>query len=618
MFWRDGFGSILMEAESVFRSADRTGQSPSLHRTMQKRNPMTDLEKLKQTITVGNLVAVAGSTYFQRGEGYADDGLVRNLHFEEDQLCALVDGTSLYETVLFEMDGELEGECDCPLGRRDEFCKHLVATGLAWLALQEAGAGASTGEIDRSDGDVLEGWLKKLKKAELVELIQNQCLEDLDFFDRMLVRAAGAGTSGDLGELKRMIQQSYRINGFVDWRNTGNYYRKLEQVDDTLRGLLESGQAGAVIELVEYAMKRWETAIQHIDDSDGGMGMVRDELHELHRKACRMANPDPVKLAERLFKLTLASGWEMFYTAYDHYADIWKLKGRNRYRELVEVEWNKLPRVKPGEKEPTCYGTPGWLSRLMVQFTQEDDDFERELEILQRDLSGPWNFHKIVDRCEEMKQLDRAVEWLEKGIGHYQGDNGLEEKCVELYWKQKRHDEALAICWKLFERRQTLDTYKRLVIRAKQRKVLEGWRAKALESIRAGIAVRKKEKRSRYWYSADHSLLVGIFLWEGDHEQAWQEALSGDCSTGLWLELCRKREQEHPGEVFPIYLELANKEVERRNNDAYHSAVQKIKEAGELAARCNQSEQFDAKLESIRTAHKPKRNFMKYLVESGL
>jgi len=308
----------------------------------------------------------------------------------------------------------------------------------------------------------------------------------------------------------------------------------------------------------------------------------------------------------------------MFYTAYDSYADIWKLKGRNRYRELVGKEWNKLPRLKPGGKETDSYGTPRWLSELMVRFAQEDDDFERELEILQRNLSGPLGFHKIIDRCVEMKQLDRAVEWLEKGIGHYQGDNGLEEKCIELYWKKKRYDEALAICWKLFERGQSLDTYKRLVIRAKQRKALEEWRAKALDSIRTDIAVRKKEKRSRYWYSTDHSLLVKIFLWEGDHEQAWREARSGDCLTELWLKLCRKREQDHPDEIFPVYLKLAQEEVEHRNNDAYHSAVRKIKEAMKLADRCNQSTQFNAKLESIRTTHKPKRNFMKYLVESGL
>jgi len=254
----------------------------------------------------------------------------------------------------------------------------------------------------------------------------------------------------------------------------------------------------------------------------------------------------------------------------------------------------------------------------MVQFAQEDDDFERELEIIQRDLSGSLSFHQLVNRCEEMNQLDRAVEWLEKGMGHYQGDNGLEEKCIELYWKQKRYDESLAICWKLFERSQTLDTYKRLVIRAKQRKVFEAWRLKALDSIRVGIAVRKKEKRSRYWYSADHSLLVKIFLWEGDHEQAWLEAQSGDCSTELWLKLCRKREQEHPDEIFPVYMRLANEEVEYRNNDAYHSAVRKIKEAGKLADRCSQMKQFSAKLETIRTTHKPKRNFMKYLAESGL
>ncbi|QBG46808.1 hypothetical protein EGM51_05135 [Verrucomicrobia bacterium S94] len=580
---------------------------------------MSDLEKLKKLLTAGNLVAAAGNTYFERGEAYCSDGLVHHLRFEEDELCAVVEGSKPYRTSLYEIDGKLEGECDCPLGQRMKFCKHLVATGLAFVN------GDSTDgtkrmppkKTGRSDSEILQAWLKKQKKADLVALLYDQCVEDPDFFDRLLVKAAAANPA-DLSEMKRMIQQSYAIHGFVDWRNTRGYYYKLNQVADSLRGLLKKGESSAVIELTEYAMKRWETAINHIDDSDGGMGMARDELHELHLQACRAAKPDPLKLAERLFRITLNSEWEMFYTAYETYAPIWGTAGRNRYRERVEAEWNKLPRLLAGDDDPNRYGNSCWLENLMLTFAREDGDFEQELEILQRDLSHASSYSKLARRCAEENQLDRAVQWLEKGRAASKGAWQLEEQCAELYWKQRRYDEALALYWKLFERRQMLERYKTLIGHAKKRKALDTWREKALSAIRADIDVRKKEGKKRYWAVADHSLLVEIFLWEKDVEQAWREAVEGGCSQMLWMRVCKKREADFPAEVYPIYLRLAHKNAAQRNNDAYREAVKKIKAAGKLALQCGEREAFDTALEAIRKEHKPKRNLMKYLTEAGL
>ena len=58
--------------------------------------------------------------------------------------------------------------------------------------------------------------------------------------------------------IQNSIQQAFRISGFIEWRNTRSYCYRFDQVTDTLRRMLDDGQAEAVIELTEYAMKRWE------------------------------------------------------------------------------------------------------------------------------------------------------------------------------------------------------------------------------------------------------------------------------------------------------------------------------------------------------------------------
>ncbi len=385
-----------------------------------------------------------------------------------------------------------------------------------------------------------------------------------------------------------------------------------------LRGMMEGGQADAVIELVEYAMKRWETAIQHIDDSDGGMGMVLDELHRLHLEACRMAKPNSKKLAPRLFNQCFKSKWDLFDTAYDDYAALFGEAGKKQYRKLVEAEFNQLPILRPGDDDSQGYGTSRWLSKLMIQFAKEEGDTERELEIMQRNLSGWWSFGPLIDRCEDEEWTDRAVAWVEKGLTHFPENRDLEARRYELYWKQGRHNEALEILWTLFSTFQTLENYSRLVRRAKERDQLETWREKALAAIRAESAVKKQSKGRSFRGRADHTLLVRIFLWEGDVEAAWHEANSGGCTETLWLELAEKREAEHPEEIVSVYLHLAEGSVSHKNNDAYHTAVKTIQKAKALAERCGTLDDFNIQIEKLRTTHKPKRNFMKYLSEAGL
>lgn len=463
----------------------------------------------------------------------------------------------------------------------------------------------------------LTTWLQKQTKVQLIELIEAQCEIDGDFLNHLQLHAAAAKPVQNMEEIKKSIRNAFWIEDFIDWRGASSFASNIDPVIETLNDLLKKGEAECVIELVEEAFECWAEAANNIHD-DGEMGMISDELHELHLRACRKAKPDPEVLAENLFCTAFRSEWNIFSSAYSTYARIWGKSGSQRYRELVEEKWKKLPRPKPGKDDPKRYeNRSGWLDGLMIEFAQEEDDFDREIDIRKRDLSNAWNFSQIAKRFEEVGRIDEALEWIENGVHYFPDSTNLRRTCAELYWKTKRPNDALLVWWNLFETSRTLEAYKTLVSHAGKIKKRTEWQSKALDSIRANIAAAQGKKQ-QYWNCVDHSLLVEIFLWEGDPEQAWIEANAGGCSIDLWLKLCKKREADRPSEVYPVYMKLAEKFVMRKKNDAYHEAVRRIQNARQLAGRCDQSGAFDVMLGKIKMMHKPKRNFMKFLAEAGL
>jgi hypothetical protein len=461
-------------------------------------------------------------------------------------------------------------------------------------------------------------WLEQQSKAQLIKLIEMHCDEDGDFLNRLQLKAAARNPARNMERIKKTIQNAFWIEDYVDWREAASYANNLCPVFETLKELLESGEAEAVVELVEEALDCWVEAANCIHD-DGEMAAALDELFELHLRACQKAKPDPVELAENLFLTAVTNReWGLFCDAYTVYADLLSTSGKKRYRELVGEKWNKLPKIRPGQKGDTTYdGNAEWLSGLMTQFAREDGDLGRELEILQRDLSSASKFQIIAERFDEEKQPALALEWVEAGLHHFADDLRLQEKCAELYWKAKRRNDALLVWWNLFERQRNLSTYQQLVTHAEKNKKKDVWRDKALAAIRAGIAACNG-KTKYYWIRTDRSLLVEIFLWEGDAEQAWKEAQAGGCSTGLWLTLCARREIDYPAEVYPVYLRLAEEAVEKKDNDSYKEAVKRIKKAKELASGCDSSGSFDTMLGKIKLTHKAKRNFISYLTAAGL
>lgn len=179
----------------------------------------------------------------------------------------------------------------------------------------------------------------------------------------------------------------------------------------------------------------------------------------------------------------------------------------------------------------------------------------------------------------------------------------------------------MALIWAEFTESPSLEGYRNLKAHADRISQWEQWREKALGYLREHIARAKSgNQQNRWaWYrKADHSELVRIFLWENDVETAWREAQGGGCSNDLWLELAAKRDKDHPEDVLPIYQRQIEPTLDRKNNEAYREAIGLLRRVRELMVRLEQKDEFTNYLAKVRTAHKPKRNFMKLLDRASL
>ncbi|MGK5088566.1 SWIM zinc finger family protein [Bdellovibrionota bacterium FG-2] len=160
--------------------------------------------RLKKTlidvISRAELRLLAGDPSFQRGEKYFNNGSVAVLTMEPDLVMATVQGTKPYRCKLWMIADVLQKECTCLAFYNADFCKHLVAVGLALLEpkldtraiTKHSGIGASRDQarpkrmisVDEirkhlskfgHDPDLLETLINKIMStSSLFQLIQLQ------------------------------------------------------------------------------------------------------------------------------------------------------------------------------------------------------------------------------------------------------------------------------------------------------------------------------------------------------------------------------------------------------------------------------------------------------------
>jgi uncharacterized Zn finger protein len=280
-----------------------------------------------------------------------------------------------------------------------------------------------------------------------------------------------------------------------------------------------------------------------------------------------------------------------------------------------------VPPLGPKRTDAATYGERFRITQIMEMLARQTGDVEAVVAVKRRDLSSAYAYLQIAEAYRAARKHDLALEWAERGVKAFpdRTDWRLREFLAGEYHRRQRHDEAMALVWAAFAEAPALEQYRTLKAHADKSGRWTEWRAKALGVFRQSIAAAKREVRGDRWgwhRAADHTELVRVLLWEHGVEAAWREATEGGCSNGLWMELAGKREAKHPEDALRVYQRQVEPVVNQKNNQAYREAVGLLRKVHGLMKRLGRTAEFASYLESVRVAHKAKRNFIKLLDEA--
>ena len=119
-----------------------------------------------------------------------------------------------------------------------------------------------------------------------------------------------------------------------------------------MANLLPQRQAAAIVELAEIALVELDKANDMLDDGDGSLNQVYDDLQQYHLEACRLAELNPEALAARLLEYEIEGGLGVFNNTASTYADVLGPPAC-AWRRLLTQEWRRLAPVdarRPGDE----------------------------------------------------------------------------------------------------------------------------------------------------------------------------------------------------------------------------------------------------------------------------
>jgi hypothetical protein len=261
--------------------------------------------------TDADVRAAAGQQSFERGLSCLD--AVTSLEIFGSQVVASVHGSDDYLVVLTLGDqsggrARPRAECGCPYGQEGFFCKHCVAVALTLLR-NAAGVPAqrSAHEPHGAVGNPDVGlWLGALSREELIAIVCERAIEDEDWRYRLELRAAAA--AADAAGVR--ARSAYLLlpgdadggrltgpYGYLEGQECLRYARRIEDVSAAIQDLACAGHAADAAHIAEQALAAIADVSRHASDRAGVISHAAKQLVTVHKRACRGAAADQVRVA---------------------------------------------------------------------------------------------------------------------------------------------------------------------------------------------------------------------------------------------------------------------------------------------------------------------------------
>ena len=234
----------------------------------------------------------AGGKTTAKGIKYQEEERVKEIKCTSSgSLVARVEGTIEYFTEVSLENGKLSSICTCPVGHD---CKHGVAAILEYLDLIEqgedvpiiteedilikrsrrgfSGAGTSGAYEDEASSRILQEYLEKLEKPELIEILTTFAKKDnmLGRYLKDRQTLASENPERVIGSIYSDLDEIWRELKSSDfWTYEGEKMPDFSKVQVRLESLLDSGHPDELLDIGKELMGRYKE-IEEYEEGDIG------------------------------------------------------------------------------------------------------------------------------------------------------------------------------------------------------------------------------------------------------------------------------------------------------------------------------------------------------------
>jgi hypothetical protein len=368
---------------------------------------------------------------------------------------------------------------------------------------------------------------------------------------------------------------------------------------DELETHVNSGAAELVRPALLLALTELREIIGQVDDSDGVIADQCQRAADLYAQACRLGNPDRVKLATWLVKFRADSpGWPTLVLA--DFVDAFDDKAMETYRRAVAALDRKLADRDHLHRFE--------VDAMLLELADHDGDLDRAIHLLSQ--GDHPQYGAIVARLRAAGRADDAVTWIDRAvaagrISSYGGGNEywLSPDFVAATYKALgRIDDAIAALRADFVRQPSVENYRVLLEFAAGVDRSETEHAWALEQAEQLAADR----------FAAGALLVQLLMSDGDMEAAWQAA--DRYGPGwAWKELAVRGADARPTDAADLYRPQLEKDLRYPNSKLYPDIAERLATMAQLYEKGGRSADFASFIAQIRQDYRKRPALMKAL-----
>ncbi len=562
------------------------------------------------------LIRLAGEGAYQRGVTVYKNGVVLSIKEKAGYIFAQVEGNEIYQVKLQITDKMLDGSCDCPASENYDFCKHCVATALAYKDKQVEDAELNKNEPLERITDHIKQLPEQAAKDALIQLIAD---DDL-LINKWLLIADNASGTIDIKQLKKQITKALPYRSLWEYSKVRAYFANAEAVLAPIFNIFAELEAEQVFSLTQYMSQRLNKLLEQLDDSGGYRFGLESQINNTLTNTFKQLPWSANQKAQFLLQALTNEDFDMVYPEIPgDFLDSTTQDVNKVFYQAIQERWDALPDLHYGAsyQEKSSYNR---LLYVLLHQAEMEQDSAKKIALKAKIATEVRDFIELAELNLAQKltaeNIAQAGSWLTKAQQHqdkFRHATEIKRLKITLLEVKEQPQDALALQWQIFSKTEQISDYQKLQSLAEQSGVDKAECYRQAESV---LIKNIADQQNNRWHTPGYNLLE-FYLKNEEIGKAAEYAKNSKVDTGQLLQIARKTIQFDTELAFEFYQRIAMFYPQQTNNTAYQQTIDALIELRQgLADQNNWHERFEMLLGEIKQTYKAKRNLMKLLAQN--